>query len=225
MEMQRYGMREEGGFLLEAKRADRPIKNWPLLTPVTSPGKPLAHSHTCYNCLYRPEAGKRERERGNVKRKYMHVLFHTLLYIQRAKMGEGWTYFYTIKWKWKCNSREKREKDFNRLYSWDFPFPHVRLLFRYKSRQENSLTGVRTQIFLSVHVNGTVNVSITWIGPPTVISFFPLHTSVSQSHVYDVIFHTDSSVPVGWHHITVSASQCISLGENKAINEWQELTW
>lgn len=88
MEMQRYGKREEGGFLLEAKRADRPIKNWPLLAPVTSPGKPLAHSHTCYNCLYRPEAGKRERERENVKRKYMHVLFHTTVHLQ-TKNGGG----------------------------------------------------------------------------------------------------------------------------------------
>lgn len=218
--MQRYGMREEGGFLLEAKRADRPIKNWPLLAPVTSPGKPLAHSHTCYNHLYRPEAGKRE----NVRRKYMHVLFHTLLYIYRPKWGRV-RHFSTIKCK--CNSREvKREKDLtlNRLYSWDLSFS---LAFGcssgVKSRQENSLTGVRTQIFLSAHVNGTVNVSITWIGPPIVICCFPLHESASQSHIYDVIFHTDSTVSVRWHHITVSA--CISLEEHKAINEWQGWKW
>ncbi len=120
MEMQRYGMREEGEFLLEAKRADRPIKSWPLLTPVTSPGKPLAHSHTCYNCLYRPEAGKRERGRENVKRKYMHVFFHTAVLHTWAKKGEGWTYFYTIKWK--CNSREKIER-FEQTLFMRFPIP------------------------------------------------------------------------------------------------------
>lgn len=113
-----------GGFLLEAKRADRPIKNWPLLTPVTSPGKPLAHSHTCYYRLYRPEAGETKQERKCQEKMYAWAFS---LYCTSAEWNWGrvCTHFFTIACK--CNSgSEKREEDLNRLYSWDLPFTHTR---------------------------------------------------------------------------------------------------
>lgn len=182
------------GVLLEAKRADRPIKNWPLLTPVTSPGKLLAHSHTCYYRLYCPEAGETKRERECQEKMYACAFFTLYCTSAEWNWGRVCTFFFTIACK--CNSgSEKREEDLNRLYSWDIPFSHTfGCPSGVKSRQENGLTGVRAQIFLSVYVNGTVNVSIRWIGHPVLICFFFPHTSVCQSQFYDVIFQMDSRV-------------------------------
>ncbi len=207
----------KGSFFWRRRGQTGPLKADPFLPLWLPQGNP-SPTHTPATTVYIAQRLERENEGEKMSRENICMyFFHTAVLHTWAKKGEGWTYFYTIKWK--CNSREKIER-FEQTLFMRFPIPTCSVALQVLNLDRKTASrGSAHRFFLSAHVNGTVNVSITWIGPPTVICFFPLHTSVSQSHVYDVMFHTDSTVPVRWHHITVSASQCISLRENKAINE------
>lgn len=145
----------KGGFFWRRRGQTGPLKTDPFLPLWLPQGNP-SPTHTPATTVYIAQRLEREN---------ICMYFFTLNCTSTDQKWGRIRHFYSIKCK--CNSREeKREKDLNRLYSWDLSFS---LTFGcpsgVKSRQENSLTGVCTQIFLSVHVNGTVNVSITWIVP------------------------------------------------------------
>ncbi len=177
MEMQRYGMREEGEFLLEAKRADRPIKSWPLLTPVTSPGKPLTH---LLQLSISPRGWKERTRERKCQEKYMHAFFHTAVLHTWAKKGEGWTYFYTIKWNVTAERNRKIWTDFIHEISHSHMFG---CSSGVKSRQENSLTGSAHRFFCQRMLTEQWTCLSHESGLPQ--SFvFSLSTRLSVSHTF-----------------------------------------